>query len=296
VTLEQLRIFVAVAERQHVTRAAAELNMTQSTASAALAALEERHGTKLFDRVGRGLSLNDAGRTLLPYAREVLAAATRAEEALADLAGLRRGALRIGASQTVASYWLPPRMVRFSQSHPLIDLTLDVHNTTQVAAAVLSGTADIGLVEGSVSSGDLMVTAVATDSLALVAAANHPLAQREFGLSDLRNERWVLREVGSGTRQAAEQSLHRLGLGPGDIRIALELPSNEAVISAVRTSTLLTVLSEVTVAAALATGALVRLPVELSTRSFSLVTHRRREQSQAAQAFARMLLSEKQPH
>ncbi|QMV02509.1 LysR family transcriptional regulator [Devosia sp. D6-9] len=290
-TLEQLRVFVAVAERQHVTRAAAALNMTQSTASAALAALESRHGTRLFDRVGRGLALNDAGRTLLPYAREVLLAANRAEEALSDLAGLRRGTLRIGASQTVASYWLPQRMVRFSEMHPLIDLTLEVQNTSQVAAAVLSGEADLGLVEGPVRSPELEVTPIATDSLALVAAASHPLAGRDVGLDDLLGERWVMREVGSGTRQVAEESLKRLGFAPGEIRIALELPSNEAVISAVRTGGLLTVLSEVTVAAALATGTLVRLPIELSTRSFSLVTHRERQQSQAAQAFARMLLA-----
>ncbi|MFD1942828.1 LysR family transcriptional regulator [Paradevosia shaoguanensis] len=290
-TLEQLRVFVAVAERQHVTRAAAALNMTQSTASAALAALESRHGTRLFDRVGRGLALNDAGRTLLPYAREVLLAANRAEEALSDLAGLRRGTLRIGASQTVASYWLPQRMVRFSEMHPLIDLTLEVQNTSQVAAAVLSGEADLGLVEGPVRSPELEVTPIATDSLALVAAASHPLAGRDVGLDDLRGERWVMREMGSGTRQVAEESLKRLGFAPGEIRIALELPSNEAVISAVRTGGLLTVLSEVTVAAALATGTLVRLPIELSTRSFSLVTHRERQQSQAAQAFARMLLA-----
>jgi len=292
-TLEQLRIFVAVADRQHVTRAAADLHMTQSTASAALAALEERHGTRLFDRVGRGLVLNEAGRILLPHAREVLAAAARAQEALQDLAGLRRGSLRLGASQTVASYWLPPRMVRFSEAHPLIALTLDVHNTSQVAAAVLSGEADLGLVEGSVRIAELAVTEVATDSMALVAAADHPLARRQFDLADLRSQRWVLREVGSGTRQVAEESLQRLGLSPSDIRIALELPSNEAVIAAVRGSGMLTVLSEVTVAAALATGALVRLPVELATRAFSLVTHRQRQQSPAGEAFARMLLAER---
>lgn len=292
-TLEQLRIFVAVAERQHVTQAAADLHMTQSTASAAIAALESRHGTKLFDRIGRGLALNDAGRTLLPCAREVLAAAARAEEALQDLLGMRRGALRIGASQTVASYWLPPRMVRFSESHPLIDLTLDVHNTSQVAAAVLGGEAELGLVEGPVRIAELAVTEIATDRMALVAAAGHPLAARAFGLSDLREQRWVLREVGSGTRQVAEESLQRLGLVPGEISVALELPSNEAVIAAVRGSGMLTVLSEVSVAAALATGALVRLPAELPTRAFSLVTHRQRRQSPAAEAFSRMLLAER---
>src|ERR1700741_461652 len=90
-TLEQLRIFVAVAERQHVTRAAEALNLTQSSASAAVAALESRHGTRLFHRVGRGIELTEAGRLFLGEAKAVLARAEAAELALAELGGLKRG-------------------------------------------------------------------------------------------------------------------------------------------------------------------------------------------------------------
>jgi DNA-binding transcriptional LysR family regulator len=92
-TLEQLRIFVAVAEQLHVTRAARELNLTQSAASAAIAALEQRYGTALFHRIGRGIQLSDAGRTLLAEAKEVLKHAADAERALAELSGLKRGRL-----------------------------------------------------------------------------------------------------------------------------------------------------------------------------------------------------------
>ena len=86
-TLEQLRIFVAVAERLHMTRAAEALHLTQSAASAAVAALEARYGAKLFDRVGRGLALSDAGAAFLPEAQAVLARAEAAAQALDDLAG-----------------------------------------------------------------------------------------------------------------------------------------------------------------------------------------------------------------
>jgi DNA-binding MarR family transcriptional regulator len=93
-TLEQLRIFVGVAEREHMTAAARALNVTQSAASAAIAALEERHAIKLFHRVGRGIALTEAGRLFLTEARGVLARADAAETVLEELGGLKRGTLR----------------------------------------------------------------------------------------------------------------------------------------------------------------------------------------------------------
>jgi DNA-binding transcriptional LysR family regulator len=112
-TLEQLRIFVAVADRQHVTQAARALNLAQSAASHAIAALETRHDTKLFDRVGRRIELTEAGRVFLAEARAVLARAEAAELALSEFGALKRGTLLIQASQTVADYWLPRHLVAF---------------------------------------------------------------------------------------------------------------------------------------------------------------------------------------
>src|SRR5260370_23212174 len=107
-TLEQLRVFVAVAERQHVTRAAEALNLAQSATSAAIAALESRHGAKLFHRVGRGIELTEAGALFLVEARAVLARAESAELILSELCGLKRGTPSIHASQTISHYLLPP--------------------------------------------------------------------------------------------------------------------------------------------------------------------------------------------
>src|ERR1700723_3806499 len=130
-TLEQLRIFVAVAEKQHVTQAASQLNLTQSATSAAIAALEARYGIKLFDRIGRGIVLTQTGRDFLGEARAVLARAKAAAQVLDDLAGLKRGSLTIAASQTVANYWLPSRIQAFHNPHPHIELHLSMANTEQ---------------------------------------------------------------------------------------------------------------------------------------------------------------------
>ena len=112
-TLDQLRIFVAVAEQQHVTRAANVLALSQSAVSSSIAALETQYDVKLFHRIRRNIVLTDAGQQFLSEARAVLARASSAGNMLADLAGLRRGALSLAASQTVANYWIPKVMQRF---------------------------------------------------------------------------------------------------------------------------------------------------------------------------------------
>src|SRR6202022_1352771 len=128
-TLEQLRIFIAVAEKQHVTQAANELHLTQSATSAAIAALEARYGIKLFDRVGGGIPLPPTGRDFLNEARAVVARAKAAAQVLNDLAGLKRGSLSLAASQTVANYWLPPPIETFRKGYPRIDPRVAVANT-----------------------------------------------------------------------------------------------------------------------------------------------------------------------
>src|SRR3977135_1238653 len=117
-TLEQLRIFIAVAEKQHVTRAASELNLTQSATSAAIAALETRYEIKLFDRVGRGIVLTQTGRDFLNEARQVVARAKAAAQVLNDLAGLKRGSLTLAASQTAANYLLAASLEAVEERPP----------------------------------------------------------------------------------------------------------------------------------------------------------------------------------
>jgi DNA-binding transcriptional LysR family regulator len=291
-TLEQLRVFVAVAERQHVTRAAEALNLAQSAASAAIAALEAQYGTKLFDRVGRGIALTEAGRVFLGEARAVLARAEAAELALAELGGLARGTLRVHASQTIASYWLPRRLADFRGAHPAIEIRLGIGNTAQVAAAVHAGVAELGFVEGAVDDAALATAEVARDRMVLVVGAGHAWAARDAVRPDeLTTAQWVLREPGSGTRSEFEAALAGFGVSPAALAVALELPSNEAVRAAVEAGLGATVISASVAAPGLEAGLLHLLALPLPERSFQLLHHRERSLSRAAQAFAALTRS-----
>lgn len=294
-TLEQLRIFVAVAERLHMTRAAEALHLTQSAVSAAVSALEMRHGARLFDRVGRGLALNAAGTAFLPEARAVLARAEAAERLLDELAGLKRGSVRLFASQTIAAYWLPPRMAAFAQSHPGVELHLSIGNTHRVVEAVLAGEAELGLIEGAEDAPRLERTRIGADRLIVVAAPDHPLAGREAALTaaDLKALDWALREPGSGTRSEFEAALPR-GIAAFDLKTALVLPSNEAILTAVAAGGgagggLVTAISELAARPLIEAGRLVRLPLDMPERPFYRLRHRERGASRAAEAFAAAL-------
>jgi DNA-binding transcriptional LysR family regulator len=288
-TLEQLRIFVAVAERLHMTRAAEALHVTQSAASASVAALEARYGVRLFDRVGRGLQLSEAGRVFLPEARAVLTSAQTAERALDDLAGLRRGVLVIAASQTMTSYWLPPRMARFAVAFPGVELQLRVGNTAEAARLVVEGSAELGFVEGEVDNPALRGAVLAEDRIALFTAPDHPLAATAVQPHDLAEAVWVLRERGSGTRAETERALAAHGVDPAGLNIALELPSNEAALAAVAGGGLVAAVSEIAAEAAVATGRVVSLGFPLATRRFAWLAHKERRRSRAAQAFLDLL-------
>lgn len=288
-TLEQLRIFVAVAEREHVTRAAAALNLTPSAVSAAISGLEQRHGVALFDRVGRGIVLSQAGRIFLEEARAVLARVQAAEGVLAEIAGVDRGLLSLFASQTISAYWLPARLAAFRRAHPGVEVKVAVGNTAQAAAAVREGLAELAFVEGQVEDDQLEVEVVGHDRLAVVAPGGHPWGGlKKVGPRELLAAQWVLREAGSGTRSEFEAALPALGVDPSELTIALELPSNEAVRAAVEAGAGVTAISEQVAAGSLRVGRLIEAKIRLPQRPFSALSHRQRRRSAAAQAFMRL--------
>lgn len=288
-TLEQLRVFAMVAEHLHMTRAAERLHMTQSAVSASVAALEASCGLALFHRVGRRIELTEAGAGFLPEARAILARVEGAETVLADLSGLKRGRLALKASQTIANYWLGPLLYRFHTLHPEIVLSLSIGNTAQVAAAVLEGEVDLGFVEGEVNEVMLAKTIIPGDRLVLVVPAAHAWVSAWAGRAriapeDLTELPLVLREAGSGTRQVFESALARRGITPEQLQVVLELPSNEAVLSAVIAGAGATVISDLAARAELAAGTLARLPLSLPPRSFYALRHADRYHSRAAAA------------
>ena len=215
----------------------------------------------------------------------MLARAAAAELALAELGGLKRGTLAVQASQTIASYWLPRRLVAFHRAYPEIALRVGIGNTAQVAKAVIDGAAELGFIEGAIDEPALSCEQLSEDRLVLVVAPSHSWARRDrVDLHELLQSEWVLREVGSGTRSAFESSLEQLGLAPRLLKVVMELPSNEAVRHAVEIGCGITVIPELVADAALRSNALRRVPIDLPARPFFVVRHRERYRSKAADA------------
>lgn len=289
-TLEQLRIFVAVAEREHITRAAQALNMTQSAVSAAVTALETRHNVLLFDRVGRSIVLNQVGRAFLKEAVAVLARAQEAEAALSDLAGLARGTLSIMASQTIAGYWLPARLAGFHRRFPGITLDIRIGNTEQVADAVETGTVELGLVEGLVERGKLSSSIIATDEMVIVVAPDHPWAKATtISPADFPSTAWVLREQGSGTRAAFERLIASTGLATAALDIVMILPDNEIVMGTVEAGIGATLISRSVASSRLHGGLLVEASFPATLRPFYTVRHTERYLSKASEVFTTLI-------
>jgi len=228
-TLRQLEVFLAVARGESVSRAAEELAMSQSAVSGALADLERQFDIQLFDRIGKRLQLSDLGRSLRAQAQALSEQAQQLENALAAHRDI--GLLRVGATLTIGNYVTVPLMARFMREHPGARVTLDVANTAEIARKVKNFEIDVGLVEGELQDADLEITRWCDDELEVFCAPSHPFAMKKsLNDDDLRSAQWIVRETGSGTRQAFEHAMH--GILP-ELQIALELQHTEAIKSAV---------------------------------------------------------------
>ncbi|MBP2229161.1 DNA-binding transcriptional LysR family regulator [Azospirillum agricola] len=289
-TLEQLRIFAAVADALHFTRAAESLRLSQPAVSAAIAALEAEHGLRLFDRIGRRVELTAAGALLRAEARSILRKVEETGAMLAELSGLARGTLRLVASQTVGNHWLPPRLARFAVAFPGIRVDLSIGNTEGVAEAVRDGRAELGIAEGAVSDPALMSERVPGDRLVLAVAREHPWVERGTATpGDLAAARWILREPGSGTRALFESAVRAVGLDPADLTVAMTLPGGSVIRHALLAGLGVSVLSDLVVRDDLRDGRLVAVAgLDLPERAFHLVRHRDRHRSAAEREFVRL--------
>lgn len=282
-TLRQLQVFLAVARHESVSRAAVELAMSQSAVSGALADLEHQFDVELFDRVGKRLRLNALGRGVRPRA-EALAAQAKELEALFDRKS-ELGELRVGATVTIGSHVAVPLLARFLAEHPGARVTLDVANTAEIARRVANFEIDLGLVEGELAEPELEVLPWCDDELVVFGPPGHASTKRR-SLDDeaLRAASWVVREPGSGTRQAFDRAMH--GLLP-ELRIALELQHTEAIKSAVKAGLGLGCLSKLALVDELRRKELValRVPTRDFRRQFYFVLHERKHRAPGLERF-----------
>lgn len=282
-SLARLEVFVATARAGSTRAAAARVARSQSAASASLAELEAAFGVRLFDRVGRRLVLNEEGRALLPKAVQLLDDAARLEAGFAPARALP-APLRMAASFTVGEYLLPDLVAAWRGRHPQQPVRLDIANSTDVAHAVAAFDVDVGFVEGPVDHPALRTRRWRTDELVIVAQPGHTLARGTATVRQLAAQPWVLRERGSGTREATDRWL-AARLAP--MRVELELGSSEAIKRVVAAGLGLGVLSRLAVADALAERRLAEVKTLLprTARALAIVVHRERRLGPAAQAF-----------
>ncbi len=277
ISLRQLQIFLAVAQTGSTSGAADAVSLSQSASSAALLELESALQTKLFDRIGKRLLINDSGRLLMPQAHQMLDAAATIQRQFATLEGETLECLRIGASTTIGIYLLPLMLAAASTRETKLFPQVSIANTADIARAVENFEIDLGLVEGPCHQPSLKVEPWISDELVIVAAPDHPLlalmADGRLSLKQLRKARWLLRETGSGTREAVE---HALLPHLHAIPAAGEFSNAEAIKHGAAAGLGFACLSRLVVQDFCASGRLVQVPTTLAplSRHFYLIHHR----------------------
>lgn len=280
-TLKQLQVFLAIAGHENVSRAALQLSLSQSAASTALKELEQHFDLALFDRIGKRLQLSEAGHLFRPRAAALLTQARELENALLQRDEV--GELKVGATLTIGNYVAIGIMAKFMQNHPRARVELDVENTAAIARKVANYELDIGLIEGELQDGDLDVSHWRDDELCLFCAPDHPLAaQKQLDDKQLLSADWIVRERGSGTRQAFDRAM--TGILP-ELHIKLELQHTEGIKRAVEAGLGVGCLSALTLQEAFRRGSLVQLqaPQRDWTRQFYIILHKNKYRSRGIQ-------------
>ena len=276
-TLRQLQVFLAAASHNNISRAAEDLFLSQSAASSALKELESHMGVQLFDRAGKRLKLNDQGLLLRPRVAALLAQAQELEDAMISHA--KAGPITVGATLTIGNYLAVDIMSRYLEADPTAKVKLEVANTAAIVEKVNNFEIDVGLVEGELNDDELDIQVWMDDWLVPFCSAKSELAKSgKLTDADIPGQQWIMRETGSGTRQAFERAMH--GLFPR-LKIT-ELQHTEAIKRAVEANLGVSCLSHFTLEDAFKRGSLVSLeiPGRDFSRQFYFVLHKDKYQSE----------------
>ena len=286
-TLHQLRIFLAVARHSSFARAAEELHLSPPTLSQ-VKQLSETVGQPLFEQLGKKIYLTAAGKTLAEACEDIGSRMERLSEDLAALQGVERGSLKLAILTTV-KYTVPKLLGGFCAAHPGIEVAMLVGNREKLLQRLANNTDDLYIMGQPPEQMDVVSEAFADNPLVLVAPPDHPLVgKKKIAPSRLRNEPFILREPGSGTRLTAERFFTSQGV---TLKNRLEVSSNEAIKQTVAGGLGLAVLSATTVVSELALGELVLLDVVgfPLIRRWHVVYPRGKRLSAAALAFKEWL-------
>ncbi len=285
ITLKQLQVFVAVARHQNLSRASTALFMTKGAVSQALGELERRLGLALFDRAHPKLRLNHEGERLLPMADELVHRAEDIERSFSDAAyeGSEGNFLRVGCSKTIGNYVIPELLAGFSDETGWLP-EVTIANTAEILRMLASFTLDAALLEGEERLPEIMFEPWLEDDMVVIAPPGHRLAQGgPHAARELAWERWVVREVDSGSR---EYFNHTLAPIAGPMTIALTLNSPATIVRSVAQGLGLAFVSRLSAIRSAGSGnvAVIELKERFS-RTFSICYHTRKYHSAAMRAF-----------
>ncbi|MBL4911132.1 MAG: LysR family transcriptional regulator [Alteromonadaceae bacterium] len=285
ITLKQLSVFVTTARLNRITQAAEELCLTQSAASQSLKELENTLGYQVFNRTGRKLLLNDAGRSILTTAITMLELQNQLQQPIMTEL---KGELKVAASVTIGSYVMPKLLANFVQQYPKVEPKLYISNSADVIERLSTGQAHIGLIEAPMSHSELIISPWRRDELAVFCAQEHKLANKPLvTITEMSQQRWILREQGSGTRAVFVGAMQQQG---GVIEHSMDLSRQEAIKQAVKANLGLGVLSFLSIEQELSLGLFKKLHTPLNlNRQFSIVQSEHYQQNKLVSAFKEFL-------
>jgi DNA-binding transcriptional LysR family regulator len=293
--LRRLEIFAKVAELGSFSRAAQALSLTQPTVSEHVRALEDELGVQLLDRLGRGASTTRAGQILLGYAQRMLALSREARQAIDQFQGRLSGEMIVGGSTIPGEYVLPAVIGQFKAKQADISIVLLIGDSRQVSDWVDDGRVELAIVGARPPQRTLEARELMEDELVVVVPAEHGWAKRDtVTLEEVKREPMVVRERGSGSRDALERALDEAGTSFADFRIVGEMGSTQAIKQAVRAGVGISLISSRAVGDECRAGYVVCLKIERLAvrRAFYLITHRERTRSPLGLAFLSFLESQ----
>ena len=284
VSLRQLRVFESAATHKSFSKAAEILHLTQPGVSMHIKELETSVGLPLFERIGRKLYVTEAGKELLARAREILRALKDAEDTLDGLRGLRRGRINLAVVST-AKYFVPQLLAQFGKDFPELEIRLTVNNRDSVIDQLVANEVDLAIMGRSPQSLDTVAEPFANNPHVIIAAPDHELAgQRRIKVETMAKQKFIVREPGSGTREAVELALlpHLENIQP-----AMTLGSSEAIKNAAAEGLGISCLSRSAVEDLVSTGRLCVLETRVPplTRRLALIHHRAKVLSETIRRF-----------
>ncbi len=290
--LKQLEVFLAVVETGSFSRAAEATFITQSTVSQHISSLEEEFGLKLLDRTGRAALPTEGGKILLAYAKEIVSKTREIPLAMKRFRGLENIVLKIGASNIPGSYMIPEILPRFTKRYPGVSLTVLQSDSREIFDRLQKEEIEIGVIGALFDDQKTEFYPLGRDKIVLIVKGDHPWAgEKMISPQTLLSERFIIRELGSGTEKTVQEEMAKFGIQPEELKVQASLGSNEAVKQAVANGLGIAFVSEISVQRERLRGDLAVVKVKGLTisRCFYLITRKKRDLSPPALAFAGLI-------